>query len=499
MDLFAWWWKFLFDIGTAILKVIDGIYKIFMILSGGAKPELVYEVTGNMNDTNILVTILRSNTIGIMFWGLLIFAITIFCLCVIIGIVRSEVNGASGDPAEPKLKILRQGIKAVGFIVLIPIIFSIAVWATSILIGGIVSVMGSGTSNSFAQSLFEICLPSGTDPVAWSAPFGEIKAAMGGSVSDFNFFICYLAGIVMIFILGVSALQLVERIISIVFLYLVSPFVAAVSPLDDGNRLNIWKDLLISKLLGVAGMLVCFYIYFSLLPIIGQIFTRADFINQLVYLIFAIGGALAASKGGHIVATLVGHSMGTLEGQSQAQTARLFGTGAKMGAAAAVGLGVSSIKVLRSGAGMASTGGASGAEAAGAAGRQIASGFGQSAQSASSNFQGVLSNSAQMGKSFSAHAASFASQAGQHGSQGMAAAQNLPQTTTGHGGAPPAGVMPGNFGKGFGTTIHTGATSASDGRSKSIAPERKMEGADSGLKEAMKSGFSTGDKKGGDK
>lgn len=388
--MFEWWWQFLYNISEWINGCIDGLYKLFLFFAGVAPPDVNQEIAGDA-DTNILVNIFSNNSISVILLGFLGFAALVFTVSIILGLVRSE--WASKDNGEGKLKVLKQSLKGFLIVFLIPTIFSLGIWATSILLSAITAGM-AGTSSSdynLAQKLFEICLPenpSAPGTPAWNDGYSAISA-WGWDLHSYNYLVAYLGGIIILFIIGLAALNLVERIIDLVFLYLVSPFVIAVSPLDEGNRLGIWKDLVISKLLSVAGMVVCFYIYFLCLPIVDKIFASDTFIVRLGYLIFAIGGALAARKGGLLISNLVGHNTALIEGQQAGQTAQIVGTGFRAGLGIITGLAGGALHLLGRGAG-AATGGI--ANAAGGAANTVAAG-GAAAAGAAASVANILHNS----------------------------------------------------------------------------------------------------------
>lgn len=385
--MFDWWWQFIYNISKAINSCIDSLYKLFLFFAGVAPPEISQEISGG-EDTNILVRIFTDNSVSVLFLGFLGFAALIFTISIIIGLVRSE--WASKDNGEGKLKVLKQSLKGFLLVFLIPTVFSIGIWATSILLSSIVQGMAGTDTNSYslAQKLFEICMPENSNMTItpqWTDSWNDLTN-WGWDMTEYNYTIAIIAGIIILFIVGLSSLNLVERIIDLVFLYLVSPFVIAVSPLDEGNRLGIWKDLVISKLLSVAGMVVCFYIYFLCLPIVDKIFASDTFIVRLGYLIFAIGGALAARKGGLLISNLVGHNTALIEGQQAGQTAQIVGTGFRAGLGIITGLTGGALHLLGRGAG-AATGGIANAAAA----NTVAAG-GAAAAGAAASVANILHN-----------------------------------------------------------------------------------------------------------
>ncbi len=388
--MFDWWWKLLYNISFWLNNCIDTLYKLFLFFAGAAPSDVNQEIAGS-NDANILVRLFTDNRVSVLFLGFLSFAAVIFAISIIIGLVRSE--WASKDNGEGKIKVLKHSFKGFLLVFLIPAIFSVGIWATSILLSSIVQGMaGTDPSTySLAQQLFELCLPDSnlTSIPSWNNSYGTLTS-WGWDLTDYNYLIAYVGGFIILFIIGLAALNLIERIIDLVFLYVVSPFIIAVSPLDEGNRLGIWKDLVISKLLSVAGMLICFYIYFLCLPIVKSIFTGDAFIVQFAYLLFVIGGALAARKGGLLISNLVGHNTALIEGQQAGQTAQVVATGFRAGLGVITGLAGGAIHLLGRGAG-AITGGIS---SAAASGTETLATTGAAAVGAAATVANVLQNSA---------------------------------------------------------------------------------------------------------
>lgn len=374
--MFDWWWEFLLRIVQFLLQLVDGIYKIFLVLAGAAPASVQQEVTGS-NIDSILDVFFKNTAIQTVFWAFMIISFFFFILSIIIGIARSEVVGE--DNKQPKIKVLKRATMSLFTVLLMPVIFGIAIMATSFLLGAIVEVMG-GTiyqDSNLAQKIFEICLPNPqkelNGPIFWNDAVGTI--AYYYPLNEFNYVIGFLGTAVILFILAIAALNLVERLINVVMLFLVSPFVLAASPLDDGQRLGVWRDLVISKLLGVAGMVLSLYLYFILLDVMSGIFVGTSFLSKFAYLIFAIGGALSATKGGMMIANLVGHNTALIEGQQQSHSAHLVGAGLMTGVRTATGLLTASVGLLSRGAkaaagavGTAYGGPAGGAAASSAAG-----------------------------------------------------------------------------------------------------------------------------------
>jgi hypothetical protein len=346
--MFEWWWEFLYNISHAINQCIDALFKLFLFFAGASDADINSELTGS-GSGNILKTIFSTNTVAIWFTGFLILSVLVFGVSVIVGLIRSEWVGK--DNKEGKVKIFKASLKGALMVALMPAIFGIAVRASTILLSGLVGAMsGTATSDdSFAQQLFNICMPDSVNKYPWDSSYYYLQGLLpeGFSMHDYNFFVAYIGGIIMLFVLGISVLNLIERIIDLVFLYIISPAVIAVSPLDEGNRLGIWKDLTVAKFLSIAGMLICFYIYFLFMNIVNNLLlNNGSFLVGFAKLLCAIGGALAARKGGLLISNLVGHNTALIEGQQQGLAAQAIGTGFRAGLGVIGSLGHASLGLL---------------------------------------------------------------------------------------------------------------------------------------------------------
>jgi len=352
--MFEWWWEFLYSISRAINQCIDALFKLFLFFAGASNADINSELTGSASG-NILKTVFSTNTVAIWFAGFFLLSVLVFGVSIIIGLIRTEWVGK--DNKEGKVKIFKSSLKGALMVALMPAIFGIAIRAATILLGGLVGAMSgtSTTADSFAQQLFDICMP-GTNQCPWDSSYGTLVGFLNAenlqnstnlSMHDYNFFIAYIGGIIMLFVLGLSVLNLIERIIDLVFLYIISPVVVAVSPLDEGNRLGIWKDLTIAKFLSISGMVICFYIYFLFMNIVNNLLLdNGSFLIGFAKLLCAIGGALAARKGGLLISNLVGHNTALIEGQQQGLAAQAIGTGFRAGLGVIGALGHASLGLL---------------------------------------------------------------------------------------------------------------------------------------------------------
>ncbi|MCX4363297.1 MAG: hypothetical protein OSJ74_07945, partial [Clostridia bacterium] len=89
-------------------------------------------------------------------------------------------------------------------------------------------------------------------------------------ISEINYVVGLLGGLVMLVMFVISSISFIQRIFDIILLYIVSPVSASTIPLDDGNRFRVWKDMMISKLLGAYGIILVMNLFFLIMPQINR-------------------------------------------------------------------------------------------------------------------------------------------------------------------------------------------------------------------------------------
>ena len=349
-NMFDWFWEFLYNVARWINQLVDGIFKIFLYFSGSAPDSVNVEFSGRP-DGNILKLIFDDRAIPFWLAGFTILAGAIFVISLAFGLFRTEF---AEDTGKTKAKVIKSAFKGIMTLVLIPALFGIGIIATTTLFSGLVEAMaGNGNTVedfSFAQQIFDVCVPeydTSHGKKSWDISASALQEIV--SLKNYNYVIQYIGGILVMFIIGISALNVMGRLIDIVLLYIISPFVVAITPLDEGNRLGIWKDLVFSKFLSVAGIILSYYIFFQCMNIVNAVLVGNSFIIKLSKLLFAIAGALASNKGSNVITNLVGHNTALLEGQQQSIAVSSVGHGAMLGLTAGgkiLGLGFAGVKGL---------------------------------------------------------------------------------------------------------------------------------------------------------
>lgn len=400
--MFDWVWELLWQFQRLIFQCIDWIEETWKYLAGS---EVISDPqAGGTNGITLLEGFFTSSSLQPVWLFFLVLGLFSLTIAIVVGFIKS--HSYNRDSAVTMKRTISKTFTAIIFMISVPIIIYMGIVLVGAVFSGITDVMQSASGglerSSVAQAFFEFCLPEGTDLSDRDIAFSNATLYHSINIKEFNFFIGLLVGIILVFILGFAAISLVERIINIVLLYLVSPIVIAALPLDEGNRLTIWKDQILAKLLGAGGIILSMYLYQMFIRFISSVFDPAlvhnasdKIIYNMVKLISIIGGALVAAKGGLTIAQLIGHNAGVGEGMQQGASRGLLMGGMMLGRMAFSGLGAVMKGTRKGKAAMSSTSGASsgsGGGIAGASGEAAAYNGGRSAADKFALNKGVLGN-----------------------------------------------------------------------------------------------------------
>ncbi len=214
-------------------------------------------------------------------------------------------------------------------------IFSVAVGG----IGG--AVMEAGTGSVYGVTTYENIYMVGT-----YYDIGQMNMIIliGGSIMA-----CY--------VMLVTSFGLVMRLFKAAILFMISPPVIAIAPLDKGNAFQSWRKQFVSEVLAGYGAIIGLNLFFIILPILNNINLFPDFstgslganpgvegnttvggfggniYNDLAHLLFTIVGLYMMKDLIKMIGDIAGGSdaMGAGEGMAK----KAVGTAAKVGVAAA--------------------------------------------------------------------------------------------------------------------------------------------------------------------
>ena len=325
--LFGWVYDLLYTLQKSICYLLDFIRDVFCKLAGIE----TINIDGSGQE-EILTHFITSAEIRNAFLGVFLIGVVLLFVFVIIAIIKSE----AADPQHKKTKgqILVKALQSFITFLLIPFLLIAGIMLANVVVGSIhASMTGSMLDGNAASNIGgQILVTSGYD--AYIGPAGsraEIERMFITGELDYNklsivkryydlsqmnFFVGIVGGLVILVMFVMSAVMFVQRIFDIILLYIVSPASVSTIPLDDGGRFRIWREMLISKVLSAYGIILSMNIFFLIIPQISQIeFFGNAFQDGIIHLLFVIGGAFSITKANMIIAQLTGTNAGMQEMQ----------------------------------------------------------------------------------------------------------------------------------------------------------------------------------------
>ena len=330
--MFDWFWDFLYMFSQTLFRLIDGLILCANKLCG------IDSVSFDGENTDLLSYLFFSNEVGFAFKITALLATILVVVFSVFMIIRSITKEkAEGTPGQIAVK---------AFKTMLTFFFVPAVMIAFMMIGNIfltaiysATMQASATPGTF---LFCAFAEDGGMPAEMVELFRngtydyrnaeEVRACM--DLSNFPFLFSWLAGGVVLFGIGSAMLIFVDRVISLVILYIASPVSISTSALDDGARFKLWRDQFLSKFIMGYGMIIAINIYALVCSLVmrpGFAFFTGDgagieFLDLLIKLLIIAGGALTMQKSMALVGNLVSSGAGSNELRDNAFTAgRLAG------------------------------------------------------------------------------------------------------------------------------------------------------------------------------
>ena len=310
-----------------IYSVIDLVERIFRAFAG---TETVYvsgdqvtsDNTGADADTGIVYYLLRSDLVRNMFFAMLYLAIILLVVFTIMAVLKNMYQ-----PQPKKWQdIIASAIKGLGLFIIVPACSLLAVWVGNILLvaidgatsgsnssatmSGRLFIAASYTSNYIRSDAKGIDLQKHNQVAALCDRCGiEIRAFQptdGGLDTDYeyyaslvddcfaseamsaarcnwvdvnahyaivhiNFLTLAAGGIFMLFVLGSISFGMVKRLFMLVILFIISPVVCSMYPIDEGNAYKTWFGEFKKNLLSAYGAVAGMNLFLTIMPIVDQI------------------------------------------------------------------------------------------------------------------------------------------------------------------------------------------------------------------------------------
>ena len=322
--MFDWFWEFLFSISSTLFRLIDGLILCANKLCG------IDTINFNGEEKDFLSYLLFSDEIGFAFRVSAILATILLVIFTVFMIIRTITKDkAEGTPAQIAVK----AFKTILMFFFVPAVM-IAFMAIGNTFLNALYAATSQTASTPGAFLFSAFAEDGGMNAEFAEMFrtGELdyanvnlvteymaKSVPSVSLSDFPFFFSFLAAGVVLFGIGSAMLIFVDRVLSLVILYIAAPISISTSMLDDGARFKLWRDQFLTKFIMGYGMILAINIYalvcglvmnpaFAFFPGEGT-----EFLNFILKLLVIGGGALTMQKSMALVGNLVSQGAGSNE------------------------------------------------------------------------------------------------------------------------------------------------------------------------------------------
>lgn len=322
--MFNWFWSFLYGIIKAVLRCIDFILDFTETLCG------IRDITIDGKETDITTYFLTQNKVLDAFILVAIIGFVLLFIFTAFSVLRAMAR--SGEGKSP-VRVCIDSAKILLYFLLVPAIMILGAAFVTVIMRSLSAATSLSEGQSLGASMFSIFVQEafnggegvGKEEILAAFQNGTLNyydtdaVSQYFTLSEINYFLAFAGGISVLVLLVMSLVSFVERLISLVVLFIVSPLSMSSAALDDGVRFKLWRDQVINKFLIAYGALLSLNIFMLLLNVIYKIqFSDNAFWNSLAQLLFIIGGAAACRRGSVLIGNLVNSGAGTADMMDQA-------------------------------------------------------------------------------------------------------------------------------------------------------------------------------------
>lgn len=172
-------------------------------------------------------------------------------------------------------------------------------------------------------------------------------------VGSINFVIFLGGGVLAAYTMLMASFGMIMRMYKGAVLFVISPAMSGLMPLDNGSAFKQWRTAFIKQLLAAYGTIVAMNLLFILLPIVGNIAlfkgSTGGAINAFVQMLFTLTGLFMLKDMSGLIANMIGADDAGAAGAGMA--GKVLGTAAKIGTVAVGGVAGVAAKGLGAGAG----------------------------------------------------------------------------------------------------------------------------------------------------
>ncbi len=319
--------QILYPLFGIIFYLIDMLQAIFFAFAG--INDVLYDGTtigsgntGDVNDNGLIFYLLNSSVVRNAMYSIILLAVVL----IIIFTVMAFLKNIYADKPKSWKEILGSAIKGIANFFIIPVMCLLGVWLGNILLVAINGATSATNTMNLSRQLFitssynanrvrsgdlygdSISEEEATEIQAFCAQYGvsvdlpsdpngdtnleyyagkidEVYAMANGpditftytSVSRYydlmgiNYILLAGGGIFILYILVNIAFMMIKRMIMILILFIISPAICAMYPLDDGSKVKSWKESFIKQFLSAFSAVAAMNLFFCISPLIQNI------------------------------------------------------------------------------------------------------------------------------------------------------------------------------------------------------------------------------------
>lgn len=310
----------LYPLFSVVFLVIDVLQDIFGAFAG---IDVIYYNgqaitsgnTGAETDTGIVYFLLTSDLAKNIFFSMLILAIILLLIFLAMAFIRNVYSAQTKNWKE----LVGLAIKGIGNFIFIPVGALLGVWLGNIVLQAINGATASGNSMSISRQLFvcsaynanklrgeeyqngqmselmieavsQFCSQYGisvdtsqTDPAYYADCIDDAYGTGGPSISwywevddwyslwNINYVVLVVGGIFILYALGALSFGMIKRVFMLLLLFVMSPIVCSMYPLDNGSAAGKWRQSFLKQTISAYSAVAGMNLFFALLPIIQNI------------------------------------------------------------------------------------------------------------------------------------------------------------------------------------------------------------------------------------
>lgn len=367
----------LYPLFAIIFLIIDLLQGVFTGLAGigdvhfGNQPITAPDGgNGGKYSTGLIYYLLTSDLVKNLFLAIM----TLALILIIVFTAMAFIKNAYASKQKNWQEIVGNAFKGLANFIFIPVCCLLGVWLSNILLVAINGATSTGGAVKMSRKLFVCCAynandyrnSSGTVEQAeaealesWANSWGvdvevqegqdneyyaqivdrvyaesDISIQKYSTVADkyslfnFNYLVLIVGGVFMLYVLVSLAYAMIKRMFILVMLFIISPAICAMYPLDEGSAVGNWKKEFIKYTIAAYGAIAGLNLFFSILPIVQNInivSAGGAFTNDIFQLLIMVSGLFVVKE-----------FMGTLSGWIGGDNAMATGESLRKSAKGAV-------------------------------------------------------------------------------------------------------------------------------------------------------------------